>query len=162
MPQVGQAAPSTPALASAHPWRLVAFIRHGGCPFAEHTVKRLRAWAAAHPQVAVAVVSHGAQAPTQQWLAHIGGAEGLQWVHCPQRATHAQWGVGYSGLWHFAGPRSLAGVVALWRQGMRNRTATGTRWQRAAMFLVQGGTVVWRHVPESAEAFTLPPDIFWT
>lgn len=49
------------------------------------------------------------------------------------------------------------GVMRLWFKGIRNRMATGTRWQRAGVFLVREGRVVWCHVPGSAQEFELPP-----
>ena len=156
--QVGQRVPSSPDLAATTPWRLVAFVRHVGCPFAEHTVKVLRVWAEAHPDVTVFVVSHGDPASTHAWLDAIGGAGRIRLVIDPTRGLHGQWGVGYARLWHFAGPRSLLGVMRLWTQGIHNRSASGTRWQRAATFLIGGDRVVWRHQPSSAEGFSLPPD----
>jgi AhpC/TSA antioxidant enzyme len=156
-PWVGDAAPVDAALLSPQRWRLVAFLRHVGCPFAEHTVVKLRAWAQAHPDVAVFIVSHGDTEPTRSWLATIGGTGRTQLVTDPQRRLYGRWGVGYSGLWHFAGPRSLLGVLSLWPQGIRNRSASGTRWQRAATFLLDGGHVAWAHVPASAQELVLPP-----
>lgn len=138
--------------------RLIAFLRHVGCPFAEHAVKRLRSWARTHPEVIVTVVSHGDNDATQRWLRGLGGLGALQLVTDPTRQLHARWGLGESGLWHFAGPRSLAGVAALWPQGIRNRDATGTRWQRAGLFLVANGVITWVHVPRSAEGWACPPD----
>ncbi len=156
--RAGMAAPASPALQDERPWRVVAFLRHVGCPFAEHTVKRLRTWADAHPHVAVLAVTHGDEAIACAWLDAIGGLGRLTLVSDPHRQLHGQWGVGHAGLWHFANPRSLLGVAALWRQGIRNRSATGTRWQRAAVFLVHEGQVLWVHAPRSAQAFALPPE----
>ncbi len=159
--QPGMAAPSMadwPDAMQQSAAQVVAFLRHVGCPFAEHTVKRLRAWAEAHPRVAVAIVAHGDAAITQAWLDTIGGLGRLQLLHDPERRLYGQWGLGYASLWHFANPMSLLGVAALWRQGVRNRSATGTRWQQAAIFLVQQGRVAWLHVPTSAQEFALPPE----
>lgn len=155
--EVGHLAPQGRELAASQALRLVAFIRHVGCPFAENTVRQLRAWAEAHPQVAVFVVSHGDESATRAWLDQMGGAGRIRLVIDTRRGLHGQWGVGYSHLWHFAGPRSLLGVLALWPQGIRNRSAAGTRWQRSAMFLVNGERVVWAHTPRSAQEFELPP-----
>jgi hypothetical protein len=156
--KAGHAAPNSPLLASDEQLRVVAFIRHVGCPFAENTVRRLRAWAAQHPHVAVFVVSHASAEATAEWCNTIGGADGLRIVIDTQREVHAMWGVGFSSFWHFAGPSSLLGVIALLRKGIRNRSAAGTRWQRAAVFLIDGKQAVWSHVPHSAEEFELPPD----
>lgn len=154
---VGQVAPSSPPLQSTTQLRVVAFLRHTGCPFAENTVKRLRRWADQHPHVAVFVVSHGDSAITDDWVQSIGGPGCLHLTHDPQRQLYAQWGVGETSFWHFGGPASLLGVVALWMQGIRNRSATGSRWQRAATFLVARDRVVWCHRPRSAQEFLSPP-----
>lgn len=152
----GLPVPTPSGLTGAEPIQLAAFLRHVGCPFAEHTVKRLRDWAEAHPHVGVTVVSHGSPEVTDAWLQTIGGLGRLRLVVDPERQMHARWGLGESGLWHFAGPASLAGVVALWPRGIRNRDAAGTRWQRAGLFLVKQGRVSWVHVPRSAEGLRLP------
>jgi hypothetical protein len=153
---VGDRAPLDAALHSPQRWRLVAFLRHVGCPFAEHTVVRLREWALQHPEVAVFIVSHGDEASTRAWLSEIGGLGVAQLVLDPQRQLYGRWGLGYSSLWHFAGPRSLLGVIRLWRYGIRNRSASGTRWQRAATFVLDGERVAWVHRPGSAQALVLP------
>jgi hypothetical protein len=95
---------------------------------------------------------------TDAWLAAIGGLGPLKWVHDPDRQLYGQWGLGFARLAHFGGLPSLLGVVRLWFQGIHNRGATGTRWQRAGVFLVRDGRVAWLHVPASAQAFELPPD----
>jgi hypothetical protein len=154
----GETARPTMLPPAAEHTRLIAFIRHVGCPFAENTVRQYRIWAEQHPDVAVFIVSHGSASATSAWIDAIGGAGRLRPIIDTQRELHAQWGVGLSKLWHFAGPRSLSGVAALWFKGIRNRSASGTRWQRAAVFLVQGDLVVWSHVPASAQAFLLPPE----
>jgi hypothetical protein len=153
---VGDQAPFDAALHSPQRWRLVAFLRHVGCPFAEHTVLRLREWAQQHPEVAVFIVSHGDEASTHAWLSEIGGLGCAQLVVDTPRQLYGRWGMGYSSLWHFAGPRSLLGVVKLWRHGIRNRSASGTRWQRAATFLLDADRVVWVHRPASAQVLALP------
>lgn len=156
--QVGQIAPQTSELSAPELLRVVAFIRHVGCPFAENTVKQLHLWAEAHPQAAVFVVSHGNELATQQWIATIGGTGRIRLVIDTERAIYGKWGVGLSTLWHFAGPQSLLGVVALLAKGIRNRSAAGTRWQRSAMFMLHGNQVIWSHVPASAQEFELPPE----
>jgi hypothetical protein len=118
---VGDQAPFDAALHSPQRWRLVAFLRHVGCPFAEHTVLRLREWAQQHPEVAVFIVSHGDEASTHAWLSEIGGLGCAQLVVDAQRQLYGRWGMGYSSLWHFAGPRSLLGVVKLPRHTQPQR-----------------------------------------
>lgn len=141
------------------PFHLVVFLRHVGCPFAEHTVRFYRQWAASHAQVHVTAISHGSPQATERWLRAMGGAGSLDIRIDQDRTLYRQWGLHPSGLWHFAGPRSLAGVVRLWFKGIFNRPASGTRWQRAGVFLLnQERQVVWAHVPESAEGFACPPE----
>lgn len=157
---VGQTVPQSSALAASERLRVVAFIRHVGCPFAENTVKQLRLWAEQHPHVAVFIVSHGNASQSTEWINTLGGLGRLRLLIDTQRELHAQWGVGFSNFWHFAGPSSLLGVAALLFKGIRNRNAAGTRWQRAALFLLNGECVLWSHVPRSAQEFELPPAHF--
>ena len=155
--KAGQVAPQTQQLSATESLRIVAFIRHVGCPFSENTVKQLRSWAEGHPQAAVFVVSHGNESTTQQWIATIGGLGRIRIVVDPEREIYGKWGIGLSSFWHFAGPKSLLGVLALLPKGIRNRSAAGTRWQRSAMFMLKGEHVIWSHVPVSAQEFKLPP-----
>ena len=42
--------------------------------------------------------------------------------------------------------------MALRKEGIRNRIASGTRWQKAGAFLVgSDGRVVWKQVPDTAD-----------
>ena len=75
---------------------LVAFLRHVGCPFAERDVKNLVVWAKENPEIPVFVVSHGSQDATDQWLAKIGGAQGLTIIIDESRSLYREWGLGYS------------------------------------------------------------------
>ena len=135
---------------------LVAFLRHVGCPFAERDVKKLVEWAKANPEIPVFVVSHGSQDATDQWLAKIGGAQGLIIIIDESRNLYREWGLGYSNVLHFLGLRSLLGVVRLWFFGIYNRPASGTRWQRSGIFLMENGHVSWSFIPETADEFSLP------
>ena len=135
---------------------LLVFVRHTGCPFAERDIKRARAWAAENPEVQVIVVTHGDEGLRDTWVADIGGAEGLTLYHDPERCLYGQAGLGFSAASHFMGFPSLLGVMRLWREGTRNRSASGTRWQRAGVLPLKDGKLVWRNIPESAEGFRLP------
>lgn len=135
---------------------LFVFVRHVGCPFAERDIKFSNTWAAEHTDVAVVIVTHGDIAVRDAWLEVIGGAENLHFYHDPERMLYGRFGLGYSSAWHFMGPASLWGVVSLWRKGIRNRMASGTRWQRAGVFQVRHGCLIWRAIPQSAEMFELP------
>lgn len=157
-PSTGQAVPCHPLLDLHGESALIGFMRHDGCPFSEHMVKQLRRWQAGHPDVPVYVVSHGEAATTQRWLDEIGGLGDVRLIQDSERALYAAWGLGYVPFWHFGGPASLLGVVRLWFRGIHNRTASGTRYQRSGLFLIDDGKVVWQHVPESAQAFMLPPE----
>ena len=155
-PSVGQTAPQSPLLDLSGQQALIGFMRHDGCPFSEHMVKQLRQWRVAHPDVQVYVVSHGESAITQRWLDEIGGLGDVRLIQDSERVLYAAWGLGYVPFWHFGGPASLLGVVRLWFSGIRNRTASGTRYQRSGLFRVADGKIVWQHVPESAQEFMLP------
>lgn len=68
-----------------------------------------------------------------------------------ERTLYGSWGLGRSSLSHFIGPRSLRGVAALARQGVRNRHPVGTRWQTAGTFAIDAaGVVRFTHVPAHA------------
>ena len=135
---------------------LFVFVRHIGCPFAERDIKVSNTWAAAHTDVTVVVVTHGDIAVRDAWLNVIGGVQHLHFHHDPERTLYGQFGLGYSSVWHFMGPESLWGGMSLWRKGIRNRMASGTRWQRAGVFRVRNGRLIWNAIPRSAQMFDLP------
>jgi hypothetical protein len=155
---VGDTVPNAPSLSTSESWQVIAFLRHVGCPFAENMVKKLRLLAEDSPKAGVYIVSHGDEMTINSWLNTIGGKGRLQLIVDPHREVYGKWGLGFSNLWHFLGIRSLIGVIYLSFKGIRNRKASGTRWQQAAIFLVKDSKVAWSHVPNSAEELELPPD----
>ena len=147
---VGDTAPPLPDVHSTNK-KMIAFLRHSGCPFAEATVKSMRNWVTLHPDIDFIAVTHGDAQLTNNWLAKIGGTAGITHIHDSDRVLHGQWGIGFSDRNHFTGLATLAAVFALLFQGIHNREDTGTRWQRSATFFVDGSSrVVWRHHAKSA------------
>lgn len=159
--KMGSQAQALPGFSPKGPVHIVAFLRHVGCPFAEHTVKKLRKYQVLNQHVDICLVSHVAEPETKQWLSNIGGLGQMQLICDPERKQYGAWGLGYSNIWHFLGLRSLLGAIRLMFLGIRNRSAFGTRWQRAGLFFIKSGKVVWLDVPSYAAGFTLPPDDAW-
>jgi hypothetical protein len=127
---------------------VIAFLRHTGCPFAEATLHKLRACSLAHPTIEWVAISHTAEKPTSAWCNACGGAGRVRFLSDEKRTLYAAWGLGLTTASHFLGRRSLAGVLHLARQGIRNRHPSGTRWQMAGTFAVDAqGVVRWRHLP---------------
>jgi AhpC/TSA antioxidant enzyme len=132
---------------------VIAFMRHVGCPFAEATARAMCAAAAeAPPEVEWVAVTHSSPSVTLGWCARVGGCDGLRLVEDESRALYASWGLGRTGLRHFAGLRSLREVLRLRAEdGIQNTASDGTRWQTAGTFALDpGGTLRWRHVPRHA------------
>lgn len=151
-PAVGNTAPDTITLPSTQnrPY-VIAFLRHTGCPFAEATLQELRAQSLMYPTIEWIAVSHAAEYPTSIWCKACGGSGQVHFLSDEKRTLYAAWGLGLTTASHFLGRRSLAGVVHLARQGIRNRHPSGTRWQMAGTFAVDAqGVVRWRHLPEHA------------
>ncbi|HEY1352501.1 MAG TPA: AhpC/TSA family protein [Ktedonobacteraceae bacterium] len=151
-PVVGKTAPDTIALPNERnrPY-VIAFLRHTGCPFAEATLHELRACSLAHPTIEWVAVSHAAQQPTSAWCKACGGTGQVHFLSDEKRTLYATWGLGLTTASHFLGRRSLAGVLRLARQGIRNRHPSGTRWQMAGTFAVDAsGVVRWQHLPRHA------------
>ena len=149
-PRTGDPAP-TLALADRELRQAVlAFLRHVGCPFAEATARHMAGAARRHPDVQFVAVSHGAEGPTSRWCESV-GVDGVHVVFDPERSLYATWGVGTTNLGHFAGPQSLRAVAGLARRGIRNRHPSGSRWQGAATFAIDGdGIVRLAHFPTHA------------
>jgi hypothetical protein len=150
-PAPGDTAPELPVDLDAGRPAVIAFLRHAGCPFAEATMRSLRAQANSRPQVHWIAISHASSDATESWCDAIGGCEDVLVVSDPSRRTYAAWGLGRTNLGHFLGRRSLSAVAAQARHGIRNRHPSGTRWQSAGTFAVdEQGVVRWRHLPEHA------------
>jgi hypothetical protein len=154
-PDLGAPAPALPGAAPGRA-RIVAFLRHVGCPFAEATVRHMAALGTKYPAVDFVAVTHSREDVSRTWCDAFGGAGSVHLVGDPARAIYAAWGVGVSDSKHFAGNESLRAVVRLLDQGIHNRSPDGTRWQRAATFAVDAtGILRWRHFPRHAG--DLPP-----
>lgn len=151
-PAIGDVAP---ALSDAPPAqgraRLVAFLRHVGCPFAEVTVRELDAISLRHPAVQFIAVSQGTPAATRQWCARLRIGYGVTIVDDPDGRLYVAWGLGLTSLGHFLGWRSVCGAMSLAVRGIHNRHPSGSRWQSAGTFAVDAaGIVRWRHLPVHA------------
>jgi hypothetical protein len=148
-PNVGEAAPA--GIGETGSARVIAFLRHVGCPFAEATVRSMRETAALETDLEWWLVSHGSAELTQSWCRRFGGAGRLKVLEDEDGALYAAWGLPRSKAAHFLGLRSLLGVARLAARGVRNRKASGTRWQTAGTFAVDAsGVVRWRHLPRHA------------
>ncbi|KAJ7625550.1 hypothetical protein FB45DRAFT_921739 [Roridomyces roridus] len=157
-PAVGSKAPSLDGLRMPSPDKrptIVTFLRHCGCPFAEKTFRLLSAKAAATPGIRFVAVSHSDQAATDGWLTAIGGADSqVQVVVDAERELFAAWGLGLSSLGDWLSPRTLSAVYRLGKsEGIWNRpTESGSRWQKAGSFGVDGeGIVKWGVVSKGAD-----------
>ncbi len=150
-PEPGERSPALPGAAAPDSPRVIAFLRHTGCPFAERTLREARDRAEAEPDVRFFAVSHAPERATDAWAEAVGGRGEVEILIDEERFLYAAWGLGRSSLGHFMGGRSLRAVGALARRGIRNRHADGTRWQAAGTFALDAsGTVRWRHLPEHA------------
>lgn len=151
-PEVGEEAPELPAGAGEEDRpRVLAFLRHTGCPFAEATMRSMREAAAREPGVHFVAVSHSPSEATESWCEAVGGRGRVHLVADEDRSAYQRWGLGRTSLAHFMGARSMRSVARLAREGIRNRHPDGTRWQRAGTFAVGAdGTVRWRHLPDHA------------
>jgi hypothetical protein len=150
-PAPGQPARELPVALDAGRPAIVAFLRHTGCPFAERTMQLLRDGAAREPAVQWIAISHAPEADTERWSRAVGGEGDVRLASDPSRRSYAAWGLGRTSLGHFLGGRSLRAVLALSREGIRNRHPAGSRWQSAGTFAVDGeGIVRWRALPAHA------------
>jgi hypothetical protein len=151
VPRVGEPAPDPPGPAYAGHGQVICFLRHAGCPFAEATLRDMQEMRRKHPEVAAVAVGHAPRQAAAKWRSNVGGAEGIDCIDDPTRHIYAEWGLGLTEMKHFAGTDSLKGVANLLGSGIRNRHPSGTRWQGAGAFAVDGkGTVRWVHIPRHA------------
>lgn len=170
-PVVGDTAPERPRFAAGEP-RVVLFLRHTGCAFGERMLEELRATARDNPDVTFVAVTHGAPEDATAWCEELGlervavsnpaadatdqwcrdpGADNLRVLVDEDRELYAEWGLGLGGLRHLLRPAVLRNLVRALRSGAKDRTPSGTRWQRAGMFGVDpDGTVRARYVADYA------------
>jgi hypothetical protein len=157
-PAVGSKAPSTSKIQLSLAPLVVTFLRHCGCPFAEKTFLNLREVARGHRDTTFLAISHSSQTATDSWLASLPQAgsepDNLQVIVDEGREAYTAWGLGVSGYSHVLSPGGLYGVWKLGREeGIWNRpTESGSRWQTAGSFGVDGtGVVRWVRVAERAD-----------
>lgn len=144
---VGDQAPSLNSLERGK-LNLVAFLRHTGCPFAEYAVKQLSALAEQNPELNVIAILHGDADVAYQWLERIGASTKLQVILDEQRRLYGSWGIGYVKTRTLLHPAVLPRLLVLLAKGIRNRDASGTRWQEQGFFLVDSeGSILWQHRP---------------
>jgi hypothetical protein len=152
LPEIGRPAPPLPGAPPAlgRP-RIVAFLRHVGCPFAELTMKTLDEASGRHPEVQFLAVSQGTPAATRRWCAELQMGYGVMVIDDPGRDVFVAWGLGLTSLRHFLGIRSVGRALSLATRGIRNRHPSGNRWQQAGTFGIDAaGTLRWMHLPEHA------------
>ena len=148
-PSIGERAP---VIYGSHP-RLIVFVRHVGCPFAEATVRDLELWRRRLPALPMAVMSQGDEMHLKSWLQEIGAMGLVEPGHVIRADPEAfrLWRIPVTSATHFLGPRSLGGVLRLAVRGIRNRHPAGSRWLSAAAFVTDAdGCIVWRHLPVHA------------
>ena len=129
--------------------QVAAFTRSSHTPtdllaVAERTFKHLRAIAEAHPSIRAVAISHSTEASTRKWVADAGGPGKIHVIVDPEREVYAKWGLGVSGWLHLANPAAFWSAYQLGKtEGIWNRpTESGSRWQTAGSYAVDGGGVV--------------------
>lgn len=137
---------------------LIVFLRHTGCPFAEAALKLLSDYSKTYPEINCCAVFHGEKIISEQWISAFNLSSDLTFIFDEQREHYGKWGVGYSEASHLVNPMMLVNLIKLALKGIRNREASGTRWQQQAAFVVdENGTVRWFHFPVHAGDL---PDFF--
>ncbi|PQE05432.1 Thioredoxin-like fold protein [Rutstroemia sp. NJR-2017a BVV2] len=156
-PEIGSKAPSSERLTFPHPDgkpTIITFLRHCGCPFAEKSFLTFRALANTHPNINFIAISHSTSSSTDNWVISLGGSWSVEVIVDESRELYAQWGLGTSSAWHVLNPWSLWGAYSLGKgEGIWNRpTESGTRWQTAGSWAVDGeGVVRWGGAAKAAD-----------
>jgi hypothetical protein len=121
---------------------------------AEKTFRQLAHLSNKHPEIQFIAVSHSDQAATDKWIVSIGGEWSVDVIVDTERQLYAAWGLGLSSAWHVLNPWSMYSVYRLakdekiWNKG----TESGTRWQTAGSFAVDGdGVIRWVKVAKAAD-----------
>jgi len=111
---------------------------------AEKTLKDLRQLADKHDDVDFIAVSHSDEQSTDKWVTSVGGNRRIKIIVDSERAIYAQWGLGVSSVWHVLNPWSLWNAFSLGsKEQIWNRpTESGSRWQTAGGFAVDGAGIV--------------------
>lgn len=110
--------------------------------------------AEAHPSIRFVAVSHSDQGSTTGWLTAVGGAGKVEIIVDAERELYARWGLGVSSFAHTLSPWSMWSVYKLGKEeGIWNRpTESGSRWQTAGSFGVDGqGVVKWSKPAQRAD-----------
>ena len=111
---------------------------------AEKTFLSLRKIADSNKDVHCIAVSHSDPDSTNRWVESVGGSGDVQVIVDSERKIYAAYGLGVTGFWHVLNPWSMATVFKLGREEkIWNRpTESGSRWQSAGEFAVDGSGIV--------------------
>jgi hypothetical protein len=116
----------------------------------------MRQKAQQHANIHFLAISHSSQEATERWLASLPSPDkntqpNLHIIVDAEREAYAAWGLGVSGWWHVLG--SIPGTRKLKEEGITVRgTESGSRWQTAGNFAVDGqGVVRWSRVDKRAD-----------
>ena len=120
------------------------FNSHSLPVVAEKTFLSLRQIASSNKDVHCLAISHSDQASTDRWVESVGGSGDVEVIVDHDRKLYAAYGLGVSSWWHVLNPWSMANVFKLGREEkIWNRpTESGSRWQSAGEFAVDGSGIV--------------------
>jgi len=131
---------------------MIFFIRHIGCPFAEATLKMINERVTLNPTIDYIIISHGNHDSYFSWLKIINIDKDIKHFIDSDRIFYGNAGLGFSSISHFLSFKPITGVLKLLLKGIKNRSAEGTRWQKAGTFLIKkDGTILWNHIPQYAD-----------
>jgi len=121
---------------------------------AEKTFRQLAHLSNKHPEVHFVAVSHSDQSATDKWITSVGGEWSVEVIIDEIRELYAVWGLGVSSAWHVLNPWSIYSAYRLakdekiWNKG----TESGTRWQTAGTYAVDGqGVLRWGRPAKAAD-----------
>lgn len=123
-------------------------------PVAEKIFRQLRDVSEQHPDVHCIAISHSDKSATDKWLQDVGGSGKIEVLIDDEMKTFAEYGLGYSSFWAVLNPSSLSAAMNIGKnEGIDIRpTQSGSRWQTAGLFAVDGrGQITYSHPAKTSD-----------
>lgn len=121
---------------------------------AEKIFRQLRDVAEQNPNIHCIAISHSNKAATDKWLNDVGGSGKVEVLVDDQMGSFAEYGLGYSSFWAVLNPSSMSTAMNIGKkEGINIRpTESGSRWQTAGLFAVDGkGQVTYSHPAKTSD-----------
>lgn len=130
--------------------QIVVFLRHGGCPFFQRTLAKIKeARATIESRGVELTVVHMLDEPTGRDRIERAGLTGIHVIADPDQTLYQAAGLPRASLWQVAGPRVWKEAMCAIGAGHRPGIPAGDIRQMPGVLALKDGQIVSSHVAET-------------